>query len=93
MNAPVNTELVTEVEEFLRDFKTVLADDSYSMTIYEMNQVKNNIDLLVRVKKALETAAQKENALREMLTVADDEDWAHIYPEDIEGILNEDNQG
>lgn len=81
--------LITEVDDSLRAFKEVLADGSYSMTIYQVNQVKYNIALLERVKSTLETAARKETALRAMLAAADAENWDHIYPADVEEILDQ----
>lgn len=81
--------LITEVGDSLREFREVLAGGSYSMTVYQMNQVKHNIDLLERAKGALETAAHKETALREMLATADRENWDHIYPADVEEILDQ----
>jgi len=49
----------------------------------------NNIALLERVQAALEKAGRKETALREMLATADRENWEHIYPADIEAILDQ----
>jgi hypothetical protein len=81
--------LVTEVSDSLREFKAVLADGSYSMTIYQAKQVEHNIALLERAKAALETAERKETALRQMLATADRENWDHIYPADVEEILDQ----